>query len=81
MAQSPDQSAQMEFTLQDTETSNDPETKGFSLSAGNTWIYPENYPIRQYQFNIVQSALYQNTLVCLPTGTNRIICYYNNNIN
>ncbi|XP_024868330.1 Fanconi anemia group M protein, partial [Temnothorax curvispinosus] len=44
------------------------ETKGFDLSAGNTWIYPENYPVRQYQYNIVQSALYRNTLVCLPTG-------------
>ncbi|XP_070164974.1 DEAD-box ATP-dependent DNA helicase Fancm [Polyergus mexicanus] len=54
--------------LQNNEISNDPETKGFSLSAGNTWIYPENYPIRQYQYNIVKSALYQNTLVCLPTG-------------
>lgn len=58
----------MELSLQNNEISNDPETKGFSLSAGNTWIYPENYPIRQYQYNIVKSALYQNTLVCLPTG-------------
>ncbi|XP_036140271.1 Fanconi anemia group M protein [Monomorium pharaonis] len=44
------------------------ETKGFDLSAGNTWIYPENYPVRQYQYNIVKSALYRNTMVCLPTG-------------
>ncbi|CAL1688362.1 unnamed protein product [Lasius platythorax] len=54
--------------LQNIEISNEPETKGFSLSAGNIWIYPENYPIRQYQYNIVKSALYRNTLVCLPTG-------------
>lgn len=44
------------------------DSKGFDLSAGETWIYPENYPIRDYQFNIVKTALYNNTLVCLPTG-------------
>ncbi|KAL6266593.1 hypothetical protein P5V15_003439 [Pogonomyrmex californicus] len=54
--------------LQNLETSTHPETMGFDLSTGNTWIYPENYPIRQYQYNIVKSALFHNTLVCLPTG-------------
>lgn len=53
------------------EASEHPETRGFDLSAGNTWIYPENYPVRQYQYNIVKSALYHNTLVCLPTGKER----------
>ncbi|XP_011057672.1 PREDICTED: Fanconi anemia group M protein isoform X2 [Acromyrmex echinatior] len=53
---------------QSIQVSHHPETKGFDLSAGNTWIYPENYPIRQYQYDIVQSALYRNTMVCLPTG-------------
>ena len=48
--------------------STDPETNGFDLSAGTKWIYPENYPRRDYQFSIVQTALYSNTLVCLPTG-------------
>nr|XP_012151506.1 PREDICTED: Fanconi anemia group M protein isoform X1 [Megachile rotundata] len=52
----------------DSQISSDPETKGFDLSAGKTWIYPENYPIRDYQYNIVQACLYKNTLVCLPTG-------------
>lgn len=63
-------------------TSNDPETKGFSLSTGNTWIYPENYPVREYQYNIVKTALYYNTLVCLPTGKKRNIhhCVVINNI-
>ncbi|XP_069064819.1 Fanconi anemia group M protein isoform X2 [Pleurodeles waltl] len=41
---------------------------GFDLAAGSVWIYPTNMPIRDYQFNIAQSALLQNTLVCLPTG-------------
>ncbi|XP_043283831.1 uncharacterized protein Fancm [Venturia canescens] len=48
--------------------SDDPSTRGFDQSAGAQWIYPENYPLRDYQFNIVKSALYHNTLVCLPTG-------------
>ncbi|KAG1228252.1 hypothetical protein G6F68_007512 [Rhizopus microsporus] len=33
-----------------------------------TWIYPINYPVRGYQLNIVQKALFNNTLVALPTG-------------
>lgn len=33
-----------------------------------TWIYPVNYPVRGYQLNIVQKALFHNTLVALPTG-------------
>lgn len=33
-----------------------------------TWIYPINYPVRGYQLNIVQKALFYNTLVALPTG-------------
>lgn len=41
---------------------------GFDVGTGNRWIYPTNYPVRDYQFNIVQQALFQNTLVTLPTG-------------
>lgn len=33
-----------------------------------TWIYPTNYPIRGYQYNIIQQAMFKNTLVALPTG-------------
>lgn len=33
-----------------------------------TWIYPTNLPFRDYQYNIIRRCLYQNTLVCLPTG-------------
>ncbi|KAJ1658494.1 3'-5' DNA helicase [Dispira simplex] len=32
------------------------------------WVYPINYPKRDYQFDIVQKALARNTLVALPTG-------------
>lgn len=41
---------------------------GFDCSTGSSWIYPTNYPLRDYQFNIVQKALFHNTLVTLPTG-------------
>lgn len=41
---------------------------GFDVDAGNVWIYPTNYPVRNYQFDIVKQALFKNTLVTLPTG-------------
>eukprot|EP00111_Clytia_hemisphaerica_P002682 TCONS_00007586-protein len=41
---------------------------GFDEQFGSTYIYPTNYPIRDYQFNIVKKALIENTLVVLPTG-------------
>lgn len=41
---------------------------GFDLDAGNSWVYPINYPLRDYQYNITQKALFNNTLVTLPTG-------------
>ncbi|CAN6620181.1 ATP-dependent DNA helicase Mph1p [Trichomonascus vanleenenianus] len=33
-----------------------------------TYIYPTNLSIRDYQFNIVQQALFRNVLCALPTG-------------
>ncbi|GAA6064429.1 hypothetical protein JCM10212_005308 [Sporobolomyces blumeae] len=38
--------------------------------ASKTFVYPvqADKPLRVYQYNIVQSALYKNTLVSLPTG-------------
>ncbi|XP_041927381.1 Fanconi anemia group M protein isoform X5 [Alosa sapidissima] len=41
---------------------------GFDISSGKVWIYPTNYPIRDYQLKISEASLFQNTLVCLPTG-------------
>lgn len=41
---------------------------GFDYEAGETFIYPTNYPTRDYQFNIIKKCLYRNTLVSLPTG-------------
>ncbi|KAJ3027102.1 UNVERIFIED_CONTAM: hypothetical protein HDU68_004488 [Siphonaria sp. JEL0065] len=32
------------------------------------WLYPTNCPVREYQFNVIQASLMQNTLVALPTG-------------
>jgi hypothetical protein len=37
-------------------------------TAAETWLYPLNRPKRDYQFNIVQNCLFDNTLVALPTG-------------
>ncbi|XP_050078540.1 Fanconi anemia group M protein [Anopheles maculipalpis] len=41
---------------------------GFDQSLGDSWIYPLNFPLRQYQFTITEAALFKNTLVVLPTG-------------
>ena len=41
---------------------------GFDAEAGTSWVYPVNYPVRQYQYNIVHTAIFENTLVSLPTG-------------
>ncbi|XP_069805797.1 Fanconi anemia group M protein [Dendropsophus ebraccatus] len=41
---------------------------GFDLLAGSVWIYPTNFPVRQYQYDMAHAALLHNTLVCLPTG-------------
>ena len=41
---------------------------GFDNNMGDSWIYPSNLPCRSYQMSIVQAALYNNTLVVLPTG-------------
>ncbi|KAF5292807.1 hypothetical protein FQA39_LY13852 [Lamprigera yunnana] len=51
-----------------TNLSEDQETEGLDLQAGQTWTYPTNYSLREYQFNIIQEALLKNTLVSLPTG-------------
>lgn len=34
----------------------------------SSYIYPTNFEVRDYQFNIVQRAFYDNLLVALPTG-------------
>ncbi|XP_036625445.1 Fanconi anemia group M protein [Trichosurus vulpecula] len=44
------------------------EDCGFCPAAGAVWIYPTNFPVREYQLRISEAALFCNTLVCLPTG-------------
>uniref|UniRef100_A0A182X979 Fanconi anemia group M protein n=1 Tax=Anopheles quadriannulatus TaxID=34691 RepID=A0A182X979_ANOQN len=41
---------------------------GFDASTGESWIYPVDMPVRQYQYAITEAALFKNTLVVLPTG-------------
>lgn len=36
---------------------------GFDSTMGDSWIYPTNYPVRQYQYNISHASLFKNTLV------------------
>lgn len=37
------------------------------------WVYPTNKPVREYQLSITQSGLFDNTLVCLPTGLGKTL--------
>eukprot|EP01134_Creolimax_fragrantissima_P002951 CFRG2951T1 len=40
----------------------------FDRATNGVWVYPTNYPVRDYQFNIVKTCLLNNTMVSLPTG-------------
>jgi hypothetical protein len=42
--------------------------EGFDTDAGKIWIYPTNFPVRNYQYEIIEKSLFYNTLVTLPTG-------------
>lgn len=37
---------------------------GFDSTMGDSWIYPINYPVQQYQYDISRVSLFKNTLVC-----------------
>ncbi|GMH32811.1 hypothetical protein BSKO_00645 [Bryopsis sp. KO-2023] len=42
-------------------------------SKADRWIYPKNVPMRRYQAEIVETAIFHNTLVCLPTGLGKTL--------
>lgn len=50
--------------------------KGFDATLGKSWIYPTNYQIRQYQYNISRVALFKNTLVKKSRLTTGWIVFY-----
>ncbi|VDN96713.1 unnamed protein product [Rodentolepis nana] len=57
-----------------TPTENDFESlPGFDLSTGNEWHYPTSVELRTYQFTITERCLYQNCLVCIPTGLGKTL--------
>lgn len=56
--------------VEESELYDGPEAEGFDLNSGKIWVYPKNdkFPVRTYQRSIVETALFHNTLVSLPTG-------------
>lgn len=52
-----------------------PSTAAVKIDVENakTWIYPTNFPVRDYQRSITQAALLQNTMVSLPTGLGKTL--------
>lgn len=44
-----------------------------SQVVSHSWIYPSNYTVREYQRNIVETCLKENTLVSLPTGLGKTL--------
>ncbi|OEL13230.1 Fanconi anemia group M protein [Dichanthelium oligosanthes] len=46
----------------------DPCAVALDHEAVQTWIYPTNVEIREYQKYMVEKALFTNTLIALPTG-------------
>lgn len=47
---------------------NSPTHHAMDFENLKTYIYPTNFEIRDYQYNIVERAFYDNLLVALPTG-------------
>lgn len=46
---------------------------GFDYFTGRFWRYPINREVRNYQYSIVHQALFNNTLVVLPTGLGKTL--------
>ncbi|SCV05991.1 LANO_0H19702g1_1 [Lachancea nothofagi CBS 11611] len=42
-----------------------------NMDSLGTYIYPTNYEVREYQFQIVKKALYENLICAIPTGTGK----------
>lgn len=60
--------AKHNWPLLDAQSEHPPTHHRLDLEAAKLWVYPTNLGHRDYQYNIVQRALFNNLLVALPTG-------------
>lgn len=56
------------YSTENTAATLEEHLPGFDMGAGDTWFYPTNKSVRKYQRDIVETCLFHNTLVTLPTG-------------
>ncbi|SCU89062.1 LADA_0E13498g1_1 [Lachancea dasiensis] len=54
-----------------TEVTYGPTHHQLDMDQVGTYIYPTNYEIREYQFEIVKRALFENLICAIPTGTGK----------
>lgn len=53
----------LNYRLDTSKLRNDDKYIGFDNNVGDSWIYPTNYPVRKYQYDITKLALFKNVLV------------------
>lgn len=65
----------LNYQLDTSKLRSDEKYIGFDNNVGDTWIYPTNYPVRKYQYDITKLALFKNVLVSKPTASAVLLAF------